>query len=292
MTVKCEWIEQPSKEYLENVFINRLDLSYSNGINWILLGDESKRNEIPVYINNNRAWVSLLFLNLTADELVILFKFIFESRREIKRISYRITALDPSLVYEYVLQNESKAWLLNLNDTFENVFMRSSARTKYDFRRTKKTLEKKIGHITFRKYVVNNVPFEIVRKYVEFKAHSYELSAEESNPHYYLNSEKLDATDFYVLSGDNGEIIAIQINSEHGNFASLVNMAYNPVFFNDSPGRYLYTLVIEDLIKNGFELLYLGSGNEWYKKLYGAEQFDYWVGDVFNNSQSMKDIAK
>lgn len=87
----CNWIAKPSSEYLDNCIFNRLDLSYRHGISWLLLNNGISTNIMPVYINSGRAWISLLQIPLNSSELGFLFKFIFSSKKEVQRISFKTT---------------------------------------------------------------------------------------------------------------------------------------------------------------------------------------------------------
>lgn len=121
----CNWIAKPSSEYLDNCIFNRLDLSYRHGISWLLLNNGISTNIMPVYINSGRAWISLLQIPLNSSELGFLFKFIFSSKKEVQRISFKTTDVDPADSWKWTIENRGNAWFLALDDNYEEVLKSS-----------------------------------------------------------------------------------------------------------------------------------------------------------------------
>lgn len=290
--VICKWIKEPSHKYLEEVMFNRLDLCYSYGIYWIALYHRQVSYIFPIYINGERAWISLLCIELTSSEIQALFDFILSSNKGITRLSFKTTEMDPANSWGLVLEKKSSAWFLNLDGSFNALLKRSSAKTRYDIRHNKKCLEKILGQIYVKAYTKSNIPKEILEQYLFLKCQLYKIPNNEGSVEKMLNNAKLDITHVYVLCSEEGKNIAIQLNSEHGKLACLVNMTYDLMYKHMSPGRLLYVEVLKILVEKGCILLYLGSGNEWYKKLFGALETNYWVGDAFRDLKSMEKVLK
>lgn len=287
----CNWIAKPSSEYLDNCIFNRLDLSYRHGISWLLLNNGISTNIMPVYINSGRAWISLLQIPLNSSELGFLFKFIFSSKKEVQRISFKTTDVDPADSWKWTIENRGNAWFLALDDNYEEVLKRSSGKTRYDLRYDKKRLIKEFGDIQIKSYHICDVPIQVLELYLRLKEQQYVVPPNENTIEKLTNNPKLDITDVYALCL-NSEIIAIQLNSEHGGIANLVNTTYDKKYRDFSPGRLLYVGVIGILINKNRKILYLGSGNDWYKRLFGAMKTDYWVGDSFRDEMTMKAVIE
>lgn len=286
--ISCRWIKKPSLKYLDSIILNRLDLSYDHGIYWIAMTRGVSSCVIPIYVNAEHAWISLLRVTLTSSELQVLFEFVFASKQDINRLSFKTTEVDPACGWTWIVENKSSAWFLDLEGTYEEVLKRSSAKTRYAIRHDKKCLEERIGQVYIKAYTLKEITQEILEQYLLLKSQCYDIPNNENTIEKLFNNSKLDITDVYILCSGEGKTIAVQLTSEHGQLASLVNMAYDPVYKNISPGRLLYVEVINLLIEKKRKLLYLGSGNAWYKKLFGTLETNYWVGDAFRNEKSMK----
>lgn len=254
-------------------------------------GNGEALHVIPIYVHGDRAWISLLRTGLSMEELNALFSFVLKDTEKINRLSFKITEMNPAVIWKEVIERKSNAWFLELEENYNRVLQRASAKTRYDIRYNRRCLEKTLGGIYIETFNKKHLPKDVIEKYLLLKRQYYNIPNSENTAEKLLNNPKLDITNVYVLKSIDGKELAIQLNSEHGTVACLVNMAYDLKYKEMSPGRLLYVETIGLLIEKGFRTLYLGSGESWYKRLFGSLKTDYWVGDAFRD-EKYRELAK
>ena len=262
---------------------NRLDLSYpKHEIHWLQIKRAEQILYLPIRVKGQRAWISILYIMFSSKDLESIVTYIFKRFNEVLQVSFVATEKDPQIAWKNLWIRHSSAWILPLKKSFEETFDKSKRKTRWDIRRRKRNLESVIGLVRCEEYNKNIPLFDVlVSRYLEMKKRKYNVPDNEGTIENILDNPKLDVTNAYVLKAENEKILSVLFTSEHISNAKVVNMSYDIDYEKFSPGLCLYIEVVRLLTEKGYKSIYLGSGTECYKKLFGAVESEYWVGDAF-----------
>jgi hypothetical protein len=137
----------------------------------------------------------------------------------------------------------------------------------HDIRLNANRLNRDFNSYTINKYAMPEISDEITGKYFEFKRTGYGTDYRMS-PKEYL--KKYFITSAYCLLINNA-MESILFICELNDIVYLENITYNKEFAKYGPGIVLYDFLLRDLIFRGKKEIYLGDGNQEYKRRFCGE---------------------
>jgi hypothetical protein len=247
--------------YIEpNFTYNRFDIIYGDRFNLYEIQKGGIKKYIPVHIEKRFAIIGVWLTDISAQAFNLLIKTIFCEYPKVDRIQVRY-----SLNF-YDGLNISNHWKINLPDTIVEFDKNLSSKTRYNTKWYPKKINTDLGDYEIQKYSSNDIPDKVVEKYFYFKkiTHNanYKMQAKE-----YLR--KFFVTHAYVLKIA-GKDEAILFLCDISSIVYLENLTYNSELSSYSLGIILYYFVVGELINSKKVNLYLGDGNQEYKRRFNG----------------------
>lgn len=267
-----------------NCYLTRFDVCYSSNAEWLKVDNGEEKFAIGYHEKSSRAWIGTLRIPLKPNELRELVGFIFSERKNIERISFRITRCDPRLSWPYVKSKESKFWYLMLPDKYAELTSRVRYKFRYRMKWDLNRLNDAADGVSAVCIPAERVPEKLIYDYFRFKSQKYQSDYSSYTAKSYLNRQQNSVTHVYALQTADGVVLAVALTAEIDNSACLVNMAYDGKWQEYSPGKLLYFEILRSLIDKGIKTLYLGSGEYDYKHYFHSMETSYWVGDFFRKT--------
>lgn len=277
--ISCRIVAEPPKRFQADLLWNRFDIRYRSNVEWCEIQCGESRYMVAVHDEGQRLRIGILFLPLGLEAVRALFTYLFDTHPSAEIISYQTTGFSLYESWETVQEQESICFLLNLDPVHLPVEQRSSRKTRYNLRRSRRLLEEAVGPVEVLAYSADDCPSEILERYFEMKAARFVLRRDESTASSLLWGSRLPVSHVYVLKSSTS-VLSVVLCAEQCETVSLVNLGYDEAFSKYSPGVLLYLEVLRILEEKKKPFLYLGSGDYPYKRLFRSLPFHYYVGDV------------
>ena len=192
-----------------------------------------------------------------------------------KRIAY-------SNDYNIDINLEDKAPALHLPSNFDLYLKRLTKKYRHEIRRKMRRVEKR-AKITFRKIdhhsqVMQKMPgfINLFRKSAEKKNNFLNELREKFFRALAQEFSRMGWLELFVLSFDEMEV-AYLFCFHYQDTLYLYNSAYDPTFYNFSPGIVIITYCLEDAINRGIKRFDFLRGNESYKYHFGAQDHNLYT---------------
>jgi hypothetical protein len=247
--------------YVEPNFIyNRFDVMYGDKFELYAIQEYGIKKYIPVHTEKRFAVVGVWLVDISAQAFSLLIRTIFSEYPKVDRIQARY-----SLNF-YDGLNISNHWKIDLPDTIIEFDKNLSSKTRYNTKWYPKKINADLGGYEIQKYSSGNIPDEIIEKYFYFKKKThnakYKIQAQEYLRRYFV-------THAYVLKiAEKTE--AILFLCDISSIVYLENLTFNQELSGYSLGMVLYYFVIGDLINSKKINVYLGDGNQEYKRRFNG----------------------
>jgi hypothetical protein len=257
----------------DDLIYNRFDVIYGSGVKKFEVDFENKRYCLAAYVEEAIAKINIWGKDIPEVVLEQVMDAIFKDESvygvEITRTVHN---------YKDFLY-KTNDFRVPLPDSAEQLLGRVERRDRATIKRKKRWLDERVGHLSLEKYH-GEIPAFLVEKYFEWKKTShgtdYKLSPEKYLEKYYVT----DA--LYLKAGNEDIAIAFYCGCEQNAFFE--NFSYNENYKTYSPGLLMYEILLEHLIDNGYQFLYMGGGKYTYKKRFGSEETDCYCGIVYNQA--------
>jgi hypothetical protein len=250
-----------------NFVYNRFDLIYGDSFDLYELTEYDRTSYIPVHVKGRHAYIGAWLSEIPPHSFRKFIGFVFDHYRKVHKVILRY-----SLNYHEGLKTTNH-WKVNLEKNKERIYGRRSHGIKINISR----INRDFSGYKINKYSISEIPDRIIIKYFEFKkiayGADYRMSPEEYLRTYFVTSA-------YCLLINNVEESILFI-CELDDIVYLENITYNKNFAQYGPGVVLYDYLLKDLICNGKKVLYLGDGNQEYKRRFCGENqlaFDGVIG--------------
>lgn len=245
----------------DTMIYNRFDLIYRQSVFMVEMADiESDRVwRIPVHVDGKVAFIGIWLVDIPSKVVETACKFIMSYFHV--RIVYYINSL--CAIDQAELSNQ---WIIELPDTIEELWNRVSNKNKYNYKRERRKIEDDIGTLLIQEYSEQDIPRKLVEYFFDFKEKlmgtNYNMTPQEFVDNFHI-------TNAYEMTA-NGECLAMLFSCEYGKCVYLDNLSYNPLYKKYSCGKLLYAHYLEQLVKKGKSKLFLGDGQQDYKKHFGS----------------------
>lgn len=227
---------------------------------------------IPVCIEKGKASIGVWLTELEEETFRELFVFLFR-KLCIYRIEYRnsINEMDNAV--------RSNHWHIILPTQKEELWKRLSSKHRYNMRREKKKAEEIFGRLELLEYHIE-IPDSVV-EYFFINKQVLAGTDYHMQPQEYI--QKFYVTNAYMLQSENRERLAVLFSCEQGKCVYLENLTYSSTLAEYSFGKMIYTMFLERMIEKEKEAVFLGDGNQEYKRYFGGLETEIWNGIVYRN---------
>jgi len=258
----------------DNLIYNRFDLIHPSSILLHYL-DEDYEYDISLYMQGYSAYINVWGKILPQKIFETMIDEIFNSYREIKRIS----VIRGGNGYLDFLQEVNDIYI-EIPRSIEELLARLKSKHQYNLRRMKRILQDRIGAYRTIWYTRTNIPNVCVELYFKWKKAShgidYGMSVDEYLDQYYVtNALELNIS---------GECMGIAFCCCVEDVVYLENFSFNPRLKDYSIGFLTYELLLEQLILQNKKLLFLGGGEYDYKKRFNAVERAAYSGNIYRQS--------
>lgn len=256
------------------MLFNRFDIIYHENVFMLEVTaiDTKELWRVPVHIDGNVAVIGIWLLNIPFEGIKAICKFIIV-HFHIRIVYYR------NSLYAIGKADSSNQWVIELPGTIEELWMRVSKKNKYNYKWEMKKIYEEIGEVFYAEYSQRDIPNRLIQLFFEFKAEhmgtNYNMTYTEFIDYFHI-------THAYEMTV-NGECLAMLLSCEYGDTAYLDNLSYNPIYKKYSCGKIIYAHYLERLVEKEKRKLYLGDGQQEYKKHFGSEQIITYGGGVYKN---------
>ena len=277
----------------DNLIYNRFDLIYIQNVEELVYEYNGEFYYVQLYIKNEKALINIWGKLFPQELFDLIIKDIFSGHPD-------LLCIEVTRAYNnyYGMLHEAEDILLCLPESFEELFDRIKTKHRYNFRRSKKLLEEKLGAITVEKYSGNEIVNELVDCFFEWKKHTYGTEYQLEGMEYL---KKYNVTDcIYIKAGRTPVSILFYCKVEDTVY--LENLSFNNVYEKYSPGFLGYVILLKELIHEKCKILFLGGGNYSYKRYFGtvvnraysgiiySEQF-YRLANIFMKENKIEKYA-
>ena len=243
-----------------NFTYNRFDIRFGQNYELFEVKENNMTTYIPYHIQNDTCilgvWLTEIS-KLTFDNLI---NKIFEENDNVFQIQTRYS------LNQYQGLEIFNHWRVELPATIEEFSSKLSSKTRYNTQWYPKKINEKFGKYEIKRLERAEITDDIVHKYFEFKkvTHNFDY---QMTPKQYL--DEFYVTHAYVMY-INKNVEAVIFNCLVGEIAYIENLAFNPELSKFSLGTVLYYYLINDLINEKTKYIYLGDGNQEYKKRFNG----------------------
>ncbi len=256
----------------DNLIYNRYDLIF-NSYQVLLYEHAGKTYKIMFHKEGEKAYINLWGKVLPQSLFEQIIESIFEKNEETAKISL----LNCGNNYKGFLAASNDIYIY-LPQSVEELLSRLKAKHRYNLNREKRLFEESLGKIKINHYKEQEIPIESVRSYFDWKKMSHGTEYRLSEWGYI---KKYFVTDALVLyAGDH--MVGVAFYCCVDDVAYFENFSFNPEYKKYSAGYITYELLLEQLIKQGIKVFYLGGGNYEYKKKFGALEIVSYSGHIYN----------
>lgn len=264
-------IKAKVKSISPDFIYNRPDLFCKD---YIVLNVHNNLNDyfVEVRLLGTHAELGIWMMKVTGEEFDEISKFIFTRYKEIEYLSFYFAISDR--VYK-----KGNHFHVVLPDSYEELQMRISSKSRYNLRRMKKLAKAEYGSVVLEEFDTEIIPSDIISAYFEMKKKTHNVSYMMTGVEYLV---KYHVSNAYVLYFDN-MIAAIMLTCEQCSVVYLENLTYDKSFSKYSPGMIAYDLLLESFIQKGKTAVFLGGGDYDYKKKYGSVETAVTEGKIYRS---------
>lgn len=262
------------RHWSDDLIYNRPDMFNQNSYT-IYVTSEGSIFEIHYYLIGVKAFLCVWLKPLPAQVVEYLIEYIFAHHKMVVKIELNYSSIN----CRNALSQENN-WVVFLPEKPEEVFNRLGKKSKYNFRREMRMLEEQCGELVIRHYKDNDIPQDVFDTYFTWKKLSHGVEYNISGKQY---CEKYHVTDGMTLfAGD--RVVAILFYCVLNRTVYLENISYDVECSKCSPGIILYEKFLEKMVEEDRETVFLGNGNQPYKKRFGSIEYLVYSGSIYRNN--------
>lgn len=170
-----------------NIILNRYDLRYTNDdIYWVHIQEQLRSSTVGLRIHANRAWIGILRMPISPNCLEEMIRKVFSVFPAVHNISFQFTRFNPKLLWPNALFKESSFWYIQLPESHEALFARTSGHFRRRIKYERRRIERAVGSIRIERYATSEIPLEIIQLYVQ-PEHKESLSVAVHIPYCYAS---------------------------------------------------------------------------------------------------------
>ena len=242
---------------------------------------------IPFWKRGHSLYLGSWLVSISCEQIQTIcfyaFKYMSVWRIYIKNVLAGFTTI-PNEITDL---HQNNHWKVDFdNESYDDLLKRNSAKSRYNLRRSKRLLEKDQGEVSFFKHDVNDITqkdlADLFSLFCLWKKRTHKRN-------YYLTPEEYISRQhvtcvYYAIAGT--EIVSVIFTNETDGYVYLENISYSPEMYQYSPGIQLFDYMIFELSRQGKRGIYMGDGNQIYKKRYNAIEDVVLTGNIYKNKLS------
>lgn len=185
--------------------------------------------------------------------------------------------------YDGTLMKGSEC-VLSLPATEEELLGRLSKKERYNIRRERRFGG--CGNIIIKTYSFNEIPFDLVEQYFEWKSISHGVDYN-MTPKEYLNRYHVtDAMEMIYRGNDGEEVRRVAVLFWCGveEVAYFENFSFDGRYEKYSPGYLIYIDFLKELIFRKYKTVFLGGAGYGYKKKFDSVERSCFTGYIFTKA--------
>jgi hypothetical protein len=172
-------------------------------------------------------------------------------------------------------------WVVFLPEKADDLFLRLSKKSRYNFKREMRLLEEQSGNLVIESYESLEIPEVFFKTYFDWKKEShgteYGLTGSEYVEKYHITHSMA------LYAGEN--LVAILFYCKEQDCVYLENISYDTNFSKCSPGIILYENFLEKMTQEGLKVVFLGNGDQPYKTRFGSIEYCTYSGALYRNKE-------